>query len=106
SPQVHYLRTLDDARRLRAALRASRRAVVIGGGFLGLEVASTARRMGVDVSIVETASRVLARAVPEAFSDWLQARVAASGARLCLGQAIAQAGLGEAGQPARITLAD
>jgi len=106
SPQVHYLRTLDDARRLRAALRASRRAVVIGGGFLGLEVASTARRMGVEVSIIETAARVLARAVPEAFSDWLQARVAASGARLYLGQAIAQASLGEAGQPARIILAD
>ncbi|TFL14491.1 ferredoxin reductase [Pusillimonas caeni] len=88
APQVHYLRTLDDARRLRNALRKARSAVIIGAGFLGLEIASTARGMGVDVSIVETASRVLARVVPDAFSAWLQARVAASGATLYLGQSI------------------
>jgi len=88
APQVHYLRTLDDARRLRNALRSARRAVIIGAGFLGLEIASTARTMGVEVSVVETADRVLGRVVPETFSNWLQARVAASGARLYLGQSI------------------
>lgn len=88
APQVHYLRTLDDARRLRGALRQARKAIIIGGGFLGLEIASTARGMGVEVSIVETAARVLGRVVPEAFSTWLQARVAASGAALYLGQSI------------------
>lgn len=86
--QVHYLRTLDDARRLRNALRQARSALIIGGGFLGLEVASTARGMGVDVSVVETANRVLGRVVPEAFSAWLQAKVAAAGATLYLGQSI------------------
>src|SRR5690606_20021668 len=40
APQVHYLRTLDDARRLRNALRKARSAVIIGAGFLGLEIAS------------------------------------------------------------------
>src|SRR5690606_15249684 len=40
-PQVHYVRSLDDARRLRAALRQGKRLLVIGGGFLGLEIAAT-----------------------------------------------------------------
>ncbi|NYZ17486.1 FAD-dependent oxidoreductase, partial [Azospirillum sp. RWY-5-1] len=47
------LRTLDDARRLRAALDHARRVVVIGGGFIGLEVAAAARKRGLDVTILE-----------------------------------------------------
>lgn len=104
APQVHYLRTLDEARRLRNALRKARKAVIIGAGFLGLEIASTARGMGVEVSIVETASRVLARVVPEAFSAWLQARVAASGATLYLGQSITDLQLPAGG--VRVSLSD
>lgn len=102
--QVHYLRTLDDARRLRNALRSARRAIVIGAGFLGLEIASTARGMGVEVSVVETAARVLGRVVPEAFSNWLQARVAASGATLYLGQSITDLQLPSEG--VRVALSD
>jgi NADPH-dependent 2,4-dienoyl-CoA reductase/sulfur reductase-like enzyme len=49
---VHVLRTLDDALALRDALRAARRAVVIGSGFIGCEVAATARQLGVDVTLV------------------------------------------------------
>ncbi|HET9188090.1 MAG TPA: FAD-dependent oxidoreductase [Acidothermaceae bacterium] len=51
--RVLYLRTLDDARRLREHLHADRRLVVIGAGFIGSEVAATARAKGVDVVIVE-----------------------------------------------------
>jgi len=102
--QVHYLRTLDEARRLRNALRQARSAVIIGAGFLGLEIASTARSMGVEVSVVETASRPLGRVVPEAFSSWLQARVAASGATLYLGQSITDLQLPADG--VRVSLSD
>ncbi|GAA2436598.1 FAD-dependent oxidoreductase [Actinomadura vinacea] len=52
-PGVHTLRTLDDAIRLRADLLAGSRAVLIGGGFVGAEIASTARRLGNDLTIVE-----------------------------------------------------
>ncbi len=88
SPFVHYLRTLDDAKRLRSSLARSERTVIIGGGFLGLEIASTARAMGVQTTVIETADRVLARAVPEAFSNWLQERVTRLGVALHLGQPI------------------
>jgi len=50
---VHMLRTLDDAQQLRADLLASSRVVVVGAGFLGSEVAATARELGRDVTIVD-----------------------------------------------------
>ena len=51
---VHVLRSLDDAIALRADLAAAERLVVIGAGFIGAEVASTARKLGLDVTVVET----------------------------------------------------
>ncbi|OZI60474.1 NAD(P)/FAD-dependent oxidoreductase [Bordetella genomosp. 11] len=89
TPNVHYVRTLDDARGLRACLRPGARIVVVGGGFLGLEIASTALDGGADTTIVESAPRLLPNALPAPFSDWLAARAAATGARLCLGTGIA-----------------
>jgi NADPH-dependent 2,4-dienoyl-CoA reductase/sulfur reductase-like enzyme len=53
SPGAHMLRSLDDAHRLAGELRPGTRLVVIGGGFIGCEVAATSRGMGVDVTIVE-----------------------------------------------------
>jgi NADPH-dependent 2,4-dienoyl-CoA reductase/sulfur reductase-like enzyme len=58
---VHELRTLADAERLREELSPGARLVVVGGGFVGAEVASTARRLGVDVTIVEAAHAPVAR---------------------------------------------
>ncbi|CDR06439.1 NAD(P)/FAD-dependent oxidoreductase [Streptomyces iranensis] len=64
---VVCLRTLDEAMALRAAMRKSTRLAVIGGGFIGLEVASAARSIGLDVVVVEAARTVLSRGlVPEA----------------------------------------
>ena len=51
-PNVHTLRTLEDARRLREQLRAGGRLVVVGAGFVGAEVASTARSLGMDVTVI------------------------------------------------------
>ena len=51
---VHYLRTVDDSKELRAALEAGgRKVVLVGGGWIGLEVASAARKYGNDVVVVE-----------------------------------------------------
>jgi NADPH-dependent 2,4-dienoyl-CoA reductase/sulfur reductase-like enzyme len=52
-PWVQHLRTLDDARALRDRLRPGRRLVVVGSGFVGAEVATTAARLGVEVTVVE-----------------------------------------------------
>src|SRR3954447_11210547 len=56
---VHLLRTAEDSRRLRTAASRTRRAVVVGGGFIGCEGAASLRLMGLDVTIVELASAPL-----------------------------------------------
>ncbi|MCZ4610209.1 FAD-dependent oxidoreductase [Streptomyces sp. Lzd4kr] len=63
---VHTLRTLDDARALRDELALGGRLVVIGGGFIGAEVASTARALGLEVTVVEAAPAPLAGPLGEA----------------------------------------
>ncbi|AIO44620.1 FAD-dependent oxidoreductase [Burkholderia cenocepacia] len=62
---VHYVRTVDDARALRAQLAPGRRVAVLGGGFIGLEVAAAARQLGCDVTVIDPAPRLLQRALPE-----------------------------------------
>ncbi|MBP0592051.1 FAD-dependent oxidoreductase [Paraburkholderia sp. LEh10] len=64
---VHYLRDLRDARRLAQTTHTARRAVVIGGGYIGLEVAASLRQQGLQVTVVETEPRLLARVA----SPWL-----------------------------------
>ena len=53
---IHHLRDLGDADRIAAALRAGARAVIVGGGWIGMEVAASARRRGLDVALVELAA--------------------------------------------------
>ncbi|CAL8981401.1 Rhodocoxin reductase [Rhodoplanes serenus] len=66
---VLTLRTLADARRLRAAVATCREVVIVGGGFVGLEVAATLAAAGAAVTVVETEQRLLKRAVSPAVSD-------------------------------------
>jgi len=63
---VYTLRTIDDARAIRAALDAGARTVVIGAGFIGSEVAAGARKRGLPVTVLEALPVPLARAVGEA----------------------------------------
>ena len=67
---VHYLRDLRDARRLAETARTARRAVVIGGGYIGLEAAASLRQQGLDVTVVETEARLLARVASPWISDF------------------------------------
>lgn len=60
---VHYLRTLDEAQALKQALAPGRNAVVIGAGFIGLEFAASAAKLGVNVTVFEVADRPMARAL-------------------------------------------
>src|SRR5215813_1296248 len=95
-PNVRYLRILDDSEDLRARIAACKRVVVIGAGFIGLEFAATARIKGLEVDVLELASRVMARAVTAEVSEYFQARHAATGVRIHLGvQATAIEGRGD-----------
>lgn len=60
---VHVLRSADDARALRASLSTGGELAVVGGGFIGLEVAAAAARRGIAVTVVEMAGRVMERSV-------------------------------------------
>lgn len=70
---IHYLRTVDDAIRLRDAIRKASRVAVVGAGWIGSEVAASARQMGVDVVIIDPApvplQRVLGDQIGSVFSN-------------------------------------
>jgi NADPH-dependent 2,4-dienoyl-CoA reductase/sulfur reductase-like enzyme len=84
-PGLHQLRTIDDARALRADLIPGARLVVVGAGFIGSEVASTARSLGVDVTVVEIAPTPLAAALGVEMGRAVSALHAANGVRLVCG---------------------
>jgi len=86
---LHYLRTLDEAAALGEKLRASRRVLVIGGGWIGLEVAATARKLGVEAVVVEGAPRLCGRSVPPIVSDFLLDLHRSNGVDVRLGAALA-----------------
>jgi 3-phenylpropionate/trans-cinnamate dioxygenase ferredoxin reductase subunit len=85
---VHYLRNMRDAQRLRADLRPGAHAVVIGGGYIGLETAATLRHLGVEVRVLELAARTMNRAVAEVVSRFYEAEHRRHGVDIELGAGI------------------
>jgi len=81
-PQVHVLRTLDDALALREQLQPGRRLVVIGGGYVGLEVAATAAQQGLAVTVLERAPRLLERVTSPELSSFVEAEHRAHGVQV------------------------
>lgn len=59
--KINYLRTIEDANRIREKAAAGGRIVIVGGGFIGLEVAASARKMGADVVVIEALEAPLER---------------------------------------------
>jgi 3-phenylpropionate/trans-cinnamate dioxygenase ferredoxin reductase component len=89
-PGVYALRTIEDALKLGQALRQARRVAVIGGGWIGLEVAAAARSLGAAVSVIEAAPRLCARTMPAQVSDYLARLHAARGADVLLNRGLAR----------------
>lgn len=87
-PRVHHIRTLDDARRLRASLQAKPQVAILGGGFLGLEIAHSALATGASVTLLERANSLLDRFLPREASAWLEASMEDAGIRLLLGASL------------------
>jgi 3-phenylpropionate/trans-cinnamate dioxygenase ferredoxin reductase component len=79
---VHTLRTIADVDRIRAAAAAGVRLVIIGGGYIGLEVAATARGLGMEVTVLEMAERVMARVTCPQISAFYEAEHARAGVRI------------------------
>ncbi len=72
-PRVFSLRTAADAAALRAGVRDARRVAIIGAGFIGLEVASSLRKAGRDVTVLQVGSRVLSRVTSPPVSAFFEA---------------------------------
>jgi 3-phenylpropionate/trans-cinnamate dioxygenase ferredoxin reductase subunit len=70
---IHYLRTMDDVKGIQASSAAAKNAVIIGGGYIGLETAASLNKLGVKVTILETESRLLKRvASPQVSAFYLR----------------------------------
>ncbi|HTV98584.1 MAG TPA: FAD-dependent oxidoreductase [Steroidobacteraceae bacterium] len=69
-PGVHYLRGVADVGPIREGLTTGARLVVIGGGYIGLETAATARKLGCAVTVLEMADRVMNRVVASSVSEY------------------------------------
>ena len=83
-----YLRTHDDALRIRRALKVGSHVAILGGGFIGLEIAASACRRGVSVTVIEALPRILTRGVPEAIANVVDARHRREGVTLTCGKAV------------------
>lgn len=71
-PGVHVVRNISDIAALQPALQPGRRLVVIGGGYIGLEAAAVARKLGLEVTLVEAAPRILGRVAAAETADMIR----------------------------------
>ncbi|TGT69679.1 ferredoxin reductase [bacterium M00.F.Ca.ET.159.01.1.1] len=99
-----YLRTFNDALAIRAHLSAGNRVAIIGGGFIGLELAASARKLGAAVTVIEAQPRILMRGVPAEIAEVIHEAHEAEGVSIRTGQGIAA--IADKGAKVTITLAD
>ena len=82
---VHDLRTLADVERIRPKMITGRKLVIVGAGYIGLEAAAVARQMGLDVTVLEMADRVLARVTSPIMSAFYEKEHRAQGVTILTG---------------------
>jgi len=98
-----YLRTFADALAIRAHLRAGNRIAIVGGGFIGLELAAAARKLGASVTVIEAQPRILMRGVPAEIAEIIHDAHVAEGVDILCGDGIAS--IADDGKQVRVTLA-
>jgi 3-phenylpropionate/trans-cinnamate dioxygenase ferredoxin reductase component len=103
-PGVFYLRTLEDCERIKAAVTTGARALIIGGGYIGLEIAASLSKWQCQVTVLETLERVLNRVVALPVSDFFAAEHARHGVQIVTGAAVTS--LEGAGKVERVRCAD
>lgn len=102
---VMFLRAAADAERLKAVLGAGKRLAVVGGGYIGLEAAASARALGADAVVIEREPRILARVACETLSTFFTAYHKAKGVAFVT-EAIIEAFEGEDGHVTGVRLDD
>ncbi len=104
-PGVHYIRSVADVDCLLDALKAARSAVIIGGGFVGLEAAAVLRSLGLSVTVLEIEKRLLPRVVSPVLSDFYARYHESRGVSVCTGAQVTGIERG-ADQALRVVCAD
>jgi 3-phenylpropionate/trans-cinnamate dioxygenase ferredoxin reductase component len=89
-PRIHYMRGIEDAMAIRESLVPESRLLVVGGGWIGLEVAAAARQRNVEVIIVEAANQLCARALPADIAKILQQEHESRGVHILLNTTVTQ----------------
>jgi 3-phenylpropionate/trans-cinnamate dioxygenase ferredoxin reductase component len=102
---VLTLRSAADAEAIKAALGPGKRLAIVGGGYIGLEVAASARALGADAVVIEREPRILARSACEALSSFFYGYHLQRGVEFVLGASVAGF-VGENGQVTGVRLAD
>jgi 3-phenylpropionate/trans-cinnamate dioxygenase ferredoxin reductase subunit len=102
---VHDLRDLSDVERIRPNMISGNRMVIVGAGYIGLEAAAVARQMGLDVTVLEMAPRVLARVTSPVMSEFFEHEHRAQGVHILTGARLDHLD-GTDGQLAAAVLAD
>ncbi|WP_417457725.1 NAD(P)/FAD-dependent oxidoreductase [Kordiimonas sp.] len=87
---VHYVRTMTDTDSMRGEFNTARSIVIIGGGYIGLEVAAVARKAGKKVTVLEAADRILQRVVAPEVSEFYTALHRAEGVDIHTGQMVTE----------------
>lgn len=88
SKGIHYLHDIADADQLRQALAPGKRLVIVGGGYIGLEVAASSTKLGVKVTVLEAAERLMQRVTGPEVSAFLHEKHARAGVDVRLGSAV------------------
>lgn len=102
---VLTLRTAADAEAIKAALGPGKRLVIVGGGYIGLEVAASARALGAEAVVLEREARILARSACEPLSSFFRDYHISRGVEFVLGAGVSGF-IGEGGQVTGVRLAD
>ncbi|UDF28516.1 UNVERIFIED_ORG: FAD-dependent oxidoreductase [Roseateles sp. XES5] len=102
--RIAALRSHDDAARIRAHLMDGSHVAILGGGFIGLELAASARKLGATVTLIEGLPRVLSRGIPAEIADIVARRHAAEGVEILCAAKVAR--IEERPGEVRLTLED
>jgi len=89
-PQVHYLRTLSDVDAIKATLVEGANLLIVGAGYIGLEIAASAVKQGINVTVLESMERVLARVTGPEISDFYQRLHSDNGVSIRLNSQLAE----------------
>ena len=70
--KIHYLRTIEDAKKIKSEINGSNKILILGGGYIGLEIASVAALKGLQVTLIETEDRLMRRSVCKKTASFIQ----------------------------------